>query len=241
MKVLCAILLLMATSGLVIAVDSMEEEPINIISGQQVEPPRDILFCQPPTAGYYTMNASTGYASELADDFPEEFGVGQWMVDEIVVYIGEWGDDWVNPAGIIVNLYSGDCPPDMAPYQTLYFPGGDPAFMDFFFVNDQPGSYDLEVTLYVNPNFQILSPMSIGFVVDNTWGEGAPYCGVDYTVDDDIYGCGEAYIDHAYWEHPRWTPASASHGAPVDIAYCLGANGATAAGTSTWSVFKTLY
>ncbi len=241
MRVLCAVLMVFALSSFAFAVNPMEEPLVGIDNDKPVEPSRDLLFCQPPTSGYYTKNASSAFASEMADDIPDEYAGGQWFIDQIVVYVGEWGADWVDPLGVNVNFYAGHCPPELAPYMSLFFPWGDPAYMDFIYVNDNPSSYDLEVTLYVDPPIQIVGPMSIGFQVENYWGEDPPYCGIDYTVDYDVYGCGECYLDHEYWGHPRWTEASASHGAPIDVAYCLDGTGTTSIIDTNWGRIKSLY
>ena len=125
----------------------------------------------------------------------------------------------IDPLGIIVNLYAEDCPPVMDPYDTMYFDWGDPTQMEYEFVNDQPGSYDLRVTLFLGNMMLIQAPMSIGFVVDNTWGIDPPYCGVDYSPN--VYGCGTGYYDHEYWGEPRWTTYN-------DVAYCLDDEGVVA-------------
>jgi hypothetical protein len=237
-----SVLLALAAMTLAVAayaagpVDDSDFAPGN---GPDPDAPRDIFHCQDPTSGFWTTNSSTGFDSEMADDIPDEFD-GRW-VNEIVVYVGEWGATWMDPAGIIVNLYDNGCPPPLDPYDTLYFTWGDPTQMEYVFVNDQPSSYDLRVTLFVDPPFQITSRMSLGFVMDNTWGTDPPYCGVDYTEDYDIYGCGEFYWDGEYWGYPRWTPISAYAGVPRDIAYCLGEPGSTPTVPSTWSFIKGLY
>jgi len=198
---------------------------------------RDFFYCQLPTASYYTMNASTGFASELADDIPDEFYC-RW-ISAIIIYVGEWGAPWIDPAGIFVNFYSGECPPPLLPAFTRYVTWAE---VDKVIVQQGTNSYDYEVTIWLCPPVHIEVDMSIGFVVDNTWGQNPPYCGVDYTNDYDVHGCGEMYIDHAYWGFPRWSLASASHGTPVDLAYCLGENmGPSAADQSTWSAIKSLY
>jgi hypothetical protein len=192
---------------------------------------RTLFHCQDPTSSYSTTNASTGFESEFADDIPAE--LDGMFVGQIVVYIGEWGGTgWVDPAGIIVNLYNEDCPPDMGPYETLYFNWGDANQMEYEFVNDTGTSFDLRVTLFLGNMIQIQSPMSIGFVVDNTWGTEPPYCGVDYSSS--VYGCGIGYYDHTYWGEPRWTSYN-------DVAYCLDDEGVVATESSTWSAVKHLY
>ncbi len=241
MRVLCAIVMLVAFGGLAFAVNPMEEPVIGIDTSKPYEPSREMLYCQPPTSGFYTKNASSGFGSEFADDIWDEYGGGQWFVDEVVVYVGEWGADWVDPSGVVMNLYAGNCPPELDAYQTYYFPWGDPAYMDMIWVNDNPSSYDLEVTLYIDPPFQIIAPMSIGFYVDNYWGEDPPYCGIDYTETGDIYGCGEGYLDHDYWGFPRWTTTGVAGGASTDLAYCLNGTGTTGTIESTWSLVKNLY
>ena len=194
-------------------------------------PNRTLIHCQEPTATYSTTNASTGFESEFADDIPAE--LDGLYVGQIVVYIGEWGGTgWVDPAGIIVNLYTEDCPPDMAPYDTYYFDWGDPDQMEYEFVNDTGTAFDLRVTLFLGNMLLIQSPMSIGFVVDNTWGIDPPYCGVDYSPN--TYGCGLGYYDHEYWGEPRWTMYN-------DVAYCLDDEGVVATESSTWSAVKQLY
>jgi len=199
-------------------------------SPQNPTPDRSIIHCQDPTSGYFTTNASTGFESEIADDIPAALD-GQ-VVGQIVVYMGEWGAAWQDPAGIIVNLYNEDCPPPMEPYDTLYFPWGDPNFMTYEFVIESPTSADVMVTLFLQTPLVIQAPMSLGFVVDNTWGVDPPYCGIDYC--DGMYGSCIGAYDHEYWDEPRWTES-------YDVAYCLDDEVVIATEPSSWSTIKTLY
>jgi hypothetical protein len=226
------VLTILALATVALALDPASDRgtapPPDPFDGQ---PDRTLIHCQDPTDIYSTTNASTGFGSECVDDIPAE--LDGMYVGQIVVYIGEWGGSgWVDPSGIIVNLYNEDCPPNLDPYDTLYFNWDDPAQVEYEFVNDTGTSFDLRVTLFLGNMLYIQAPMSIGFVVDNNWGEEPPFCGVDYSPN--VHGCGIGYYDHDYWGEPRWTEA-------YDVAYCLDDEGVVAVKNSTWSSVKQLY
>lgn len=232
MKLVFAILASVLLAGFALAADPVDDQSVsNGVTPYNPQLDRGLFHVQEPTASYYTTNASTAFGSEIVDDIPANLD-GEY-IGQIVVYIGEWGGSgWVPPNGIYVNFYHGECPPDMDPYDTLYFVWDNPDQMEYEFVNDTGTAFDLRVTLFLGNLVQIQAPMSIGFAVDNDWGTEAPYCGVDYC--DLVYGCGAGYYDHTYWGEPRWTQYH-------DVAYSLDNEGVIAVENSTWDAVKVLY
>ena len=97
---------------------------------------------------------------------------------------------------------------------------------------DTGTAFDLRVILFLGNMIPIQAPMSIGFAVDNSWGQDPPYCGVDYSPN--VYGCGAGYYDHEHWGEPRWTQYN-------DVAYSLDDTGVVAVEPSTWTSVKDLY
>ncbi|MCK4548230.1 MAG: hypothetical protein KAW17_12415, partial [Candidatus Eisenbacteria sp.] len=201
---------------------------------------RDEFYCQPPMDPLLILNAMSGRGTEAVDDIPVNLQ-GHWIYD-IVVYVGEWNAVWQDPDGIFVNFYDATCPPGQTPYMSRYFTWGNPAEMETELVHDEPGYLTCyRVTLWVCPPVFIEGTMSLGFQVDNAWGDQAPDCGVALT-NYEVFGCGEGYWDGTIWGFPRWTLISEIAGDPIDIAYCLSEDeGPSAADESTWGAIKTLY
>jgi len=85
----------------------------------------------------------------------------------------------------------------------------------------------------------ITESLSMGWVVDNSWGEVAPYNGISYTAIQDVAGC-EGYRDGDYWGDPRWTPLSEYFGDIADMAYALGYN-TVSSEASPWDKIKSMY
>jgi len=86
----------------------------------------------------------------------------------------------------------------------------------------------------------VLSEMSIGAYVDNSWGTEEPFCGVGITDFDDVYGACDAAIDAEDWGFLRWTPSSHFTGVGIDLAYCL-TTGPVAPDDVSWGSLKAIY
>lgn len=238
MRIAMLVLVLMAFASVAYASDPIFGRARGPVAIPELQ--RDEFYCQDPDTLLTTVNASTGFGSELVDDVPDEW-VGHSIYD-IVIYVGMWGGAWLDPVGIIVNFYDWECPPETLYVYTQYHVwGGD--LMDVELVYEDPGYYTVyRVTLWKCPPIPITERMSIGFVVDNGWGEAPPYCGLVTTSVNDIYGCGELYWDATYWGYWRWITLSYYVGDPYDLAYCLSENqGPSAVETTTWGSIKDLY
>ncbi|MFH1314056.1 MAG: hypothetical protein ABIJ00_12635 [Candidatus Eisenbacteria bacterium] len=175
------------------------------------------FYCQPPHIYLQVYNANTAFGSEVVDDIPDGF-VGMQILD-IVFYVSEWGDYWIDPTGVYVNIYYSECAPGLVPDVVLYFPWGD---LIKEVVYDSPGSY----TCYrckglLDSPVAIVADMSLGFQVDNSWGQVVPYSGIVMTDDAITFGDCESYWDATYWGYPRWTAGSDYFGIARDVAYCL--------------------
>ena len=192
---------------------------------------RDMFYCQPPIG--MAFNASTAFDAELADDVPDALN-GQTF-NQVGFNVLEWGSTWMNPTGCYVNIYLGECPPTMNPDTSYYF-----LWADLAPVYQNLDGYDTYYCTATLPDtWTISEPMSIGFVVDNSWGQNAPYCGVATTNFDAWYGDCVAYWAGDYWGFPRWSSASA-YGYNIDVGFCLGLI-VTPAEESDWSTLKSLY
>jgi hypothetical protein len=184
----------------------------------EVPPPVGYEFyCQPPHVYLWTINASTAFASELADDIPDEFYCTNIL--DIVFYVSEWGGLWVAPNGVYVRFYGAECPPSQADTLTYYFTWAE---LETTLVYDDPGNFtSYRVKGYFPEPVHIEEDMSIGFQVDTYWGQAAPYAGVVATDDFVVFGDCEAYWDGTFWGAPRWTTLTGYFGTAADVAYCL--------------------
>jgi hypothetical protein len=196
-----------------------------------------LLHYQPPHVYWWTINASSCFGSELADDIPED--VAEMALYGVIFYALEWGGYWMQPAGFTVSIYGNDCPPDLEG-TGFYYDWGNPG-MSSVVVYDDPGwMTGYEVTQMFDVPICIAPPVSIGFQLDLAMGP--PYGGVTMTNDYDVYGCGQAYWDATYWGYPRWTAVSTYFGTQADVAYGLiGEPGPTATENTTWGAVKDLY
>jgi hypothetical protein len=181
------------------------------------QPPVEEFYCQPPHIYLQVYNACTGFGSEVVDDIPDEF-VGREIAD-IVFHVSEWGGFWTDPAGVYVNVYYSECAPGLDPDLVIYFPWNE---LITEVIYDDPGNYtSYRCTGYLDPPLPIVADMSLGFQVDNPWGEVTPYCGIVMTDDYVTFGDCETYWDATYWGFPRWTLGSDYFGIARDVAYCL--------------------
>lgn len=211
--------LLVGLAVLLAAGWAFAQSPIEVSLGETVAVPQlqYEFYCQDPHVYLQTVNSSSSFGSEVADDIPDDF-VGMDILD-VVFYVSEWGGYWVNPSGVYVNFYDAECPPGGTPATSVYFPW---ASLDLELIYDAPGSFTCyRCTGYLPGAEAITADMSIGFQVDNDWGQTTPYCGIVMTDDNTTFGDCEAYWDGAYWGVPRWTPMSSYFGIAFDVAYCL--------------------
>lgn len=128
----------------------------------------------------------------------------------------------LSTAGLELNVYSGNCPPDQVPDHHFDFSWDD---VDATFYLEYPPSqlvvYEATVTL---PYALVLeTETSIAARVTMGWGRNPPFCGFASTLFDATYGCGEMYWDAPYNTPPtpRWTMVSVATGDRFDLAYCL--------------------
>lgn len=177
---------------------------------------REAWYCQTTAAGWDAFNASSGFSSECADDIPTQYS--GTTVTEVTFYVAEWGGSWADPTSITVNFYNTVCPPGqvsdisiVVPYScctaTLIYNGS---------------WYVYSVLIPLGQVVTLGSTTSIGGVVNQDWGQGAPYCGL--VLCDAVQGC-EGFWAGDYWGYPRWSPLSDYWGYGLDLAYCLGGGG----------------
>jgi len=186
---------------------------------EQVTVPRPLFefYCQPPHVYLQTINASTAFLSEAADDIPD--GFAGMVIHDVVFYVTEWGGYWTDPEVVYVNFYGAECPPGMAADLTYHFTWGE---LQKTIVYDAPGSFTCYRCLALLPaGVTIGADMSLGFQVVTPWGEVAPYAGIVCTDDYAVSGDCEGYWDGTNWGYPRWSLISALVGVPLDVAYCL--------------------
>jgi len=192
---------------------------------------REAFYCQQPSTGWGAWNASSGFNSEEADDIPATYA-GQG-VTEVVLYVAEWGGGWTNPQGMIVNFYNQSCPPNQVADYSFSVPWAQCTASMVY-----NGSwYVYEVLIPLGGTVTLGSTTSLGGIVDQNWGQNAPYCGL--TFCDTVAGC-EMYWSGAYWGYPRWSPYSSYFGYPGDMAYCIGSGEVPTQDTS-WGRVKSLY
>ncbi|MCB1164282.1 MAG: hypothetical protein R3C71_04615 [Candidatus Krumholzibacteriia bacterium] len=190
---------------------------------------RDMIYCQSPQGS--AMNASSAFDAELSDDMPD--GMAGQAFNVVGGWVLEWSGTWMNPTGVTINIYNGECPPDLAPAYSYYFAWGD-----MFTQYDPQGGFDTYYFEAMLPDvITIEAGMSVGFVAEISWGQNAPYVGC--ALGATTTGCGSAYWAGDYWGYPRWYSAAA-YGYPYDLAYCLGYT-VTAAEEATFSAVKSLY
>jgi hypothetical protein len=227
---------------LAFATTALASDPISVRTAQQATTPEiddGRFYMQPPHVYWWTINASSPFGSELADDIPAD--LGEMALSGVIFYALEWGGYWSNPAGFTIGIYGEDCPPDLDGTQ-FYYAWGNPG-MSSVIVYDDPGWMTAyEITQMFDEPLCLAPPVSIGFQLDLTWGPNPPYGGVTMTNDYDVYGCGQAYWDGTYWGYPRWGTVSGFFGTQADVAYgLLGELGPTATENTTWGAVKELY
>lgn len=199
---------------------------------------RDPLHCQSPALGF-SANASTPFDSEIADDLPDSL-VGR-MFDEVTLYVAEWlHSEWVDPVGLIINFYDGECPPPMVPASACTFLWDE---LDVQLVDYSPPTRIVYAAVASLPSPVSITPyMSMGVQVTIDW-DFEPYAGFLLTGPEDNKGCGEAYWDDASHGAPRWTALSASAGFASDLAFCLNESptGMDKEREVSWGVMKKLF
>jgi hypothetical protein len=214
MRYLIALLAVLAVAGWAYA-----EGPIDMRVGEEVTVPTPDLefYCQPPHVNLQTLNACTGFGSEVVDDIPDEYYC--MNIGDIVFYVSQWAGAWVTPSGVNINIYYSECPPGLTPDATYYFSWGE---METEIIFDDPGNFTTyRCKVYLPEPLHIEYDMSIGFQVVTTWGDGVPYTGVVLTDDNAVFGCGQGYMDPTYWGYPRWSLIGDLLGVSYDVAYCL--------------------
>lgn len=228
MRVATLVFCLLAIAGAAYAVESSHMIGSGVLNLPEL---REQIYCQQPSSGWGAFNASTGFASEQADDIPGSYAGS--AVTGVTMWHAQWGGGYTAPSGLIVNFYNQACPPEMNPAASFNIAWGDMQTQMVY--NGGWFVYQMTATL---PNAFVLgSTSSIGGIIDNNWGQNPPYNGLVYC--DAIAGC-EQYWDGDYWGVPRWTPASYYFGYATDLAYCLD-GGTVAAQPSTWGQVRSLY
>ena len=189
-----------------------------------------------------SLNASTAFDSEAADDVPSTYEGA--VLGSVTLYVAEWlGTAWVDPSGVTLNLYFGSCPPPLPPDLTYSYEWED---LDPQFVySGSPGNmFIYSVELVLPAELEIPSEFSIGATVLMDWGAVPPYCGLALANYADPAGCGELYWDNVESGAPRWTTLSSVAGFSADLAYELRAPQTGVPEepfVSTWSHLKALY
>jgi hypothetical protein len=185
-----------------------------------VPAPRGSFYCQVPEFVFATINASTGFGPELADDVPGDL---QGMAfNEITLWVGEWymedPDLWVDPDAVRLRIYDDVCPPPLEPAQLI-----DVAWEDIeTSLYSEGGPFVIrEATIPLPADVVVSDFMSIGIQVVNPWGDQWPYVGVMALFTEDGFGC-PLWVSDPGHGLPRWTSSEDALGDAYDIAYCLG-------------------
>jgi len=208
-----------------------------------VVPEQALIWYQAPHYYVWTLNASTAFGSELCDDVPGD--LYPLSIYGVMFYAGEWAGYWRDPAGFYLNFYFSCCPPGTSPDLSYYF-AWDNAFMTRQLYYSSPGwfeSWEVTQMLMDPPCLWFPEPcVSIGIILDTTWGTSAPYGGVAATDYYTVYGCGQAYWCFEYYGVYRWVTVGSYFGVSADMAYGLiGTHEPSAAQPTTWGAVKSLY
>jgi hypothetical protein len=173
-------------------------------------------YCQTTTSSWNAFNASSAFGSEMADDVPVQYA--GYAVTEVTFYVAQWGYEWSNPTSITVNFYNTACPPGATADVSFEVPWSSCTVSVVY-----SGDWEVRSVFIPLPGqVEIGQATSIGGVVNQNWGQVAPYCGL--VLCDTVTGC-EGYWAGDYWGYPRWTPYSYYFGYGMDLAYCLGGGG----------------
>ena len=198
--------------------------------------PRDVFYCQPPSFGY-AVNASTAYESEVADDLPDSL-IGQ-TVGEVTLYVTEWASgEWVEPAGVVISFYDGECPPPLEAAVVCSFAWA--GLMTNLEHMNPPVRIVYSATAALPAPVTVTAGMSLGAYVVTDWAL-EPYAGLTLTEPDELHGCGELYWDDVTHGAPRWTPLSTVTGVAADLAYCLAESGTGLPDERSWGRMKSLF
>jgi hypothetical protein len=231
---------LIAVTICCIAGSAHAEDPASIFQAGPISMPNvpGAFYCQQPVSDYYAINASSGFASEVVDDIPDEWD-GR-MLEAVTVYLAEWGGAFSEPSNVVINVYNNDCLTiEQSPIVSYVVSYGD---VTATVLMDDPWSV---VQLYVPlpEPIELGSTGSIGWYVENSWGQEPPYCGAILTDNNDVWGDCEAYWDGDYWGYVRWTPLSDYYGNGISqgLAYCLGEHDPSPTVQTTWGRIKSLY
>jgi hypothetical protein len=212
-------ILLLCLAVLALAVVAYASGETDAVAPEEVSVPPLMaeFYCQPPHIYLQTYNACTAFDSEVADDIPDDF-VGV-EINDVVFYVSEWGGAWVDPAGVYVNFYTGECPPALVADKSFFFAWAD---VEREIIYNDPGYFTCyRVQVYLPELVTITADMSLGLTVDNPWGQTTPYCGIVVTDDGITYGDCGCYWSPEYWGYPRWTYGLDYFGVDRDVAYCL--------------------
>ncbi len=198
--------------------------------------PRGAFYIQTPSFDY-AVNASTAFASEVADDLPDSL-TGR-TIGEVTLYVTEWGsDEWVEPAGVVIRFYDGECPPPLEAAVVCSFAWSGLA-TDLVHMNP-PMKIVYGATAALPDPVTITAGMSLGAYIVTDWPL-QPYAGLTLTQPNDLHGCGELYWDDATHGAPRWTPLSTVTGIAADLAYCLADEGTGLQNETSWGRMKHLF
>ena len=199
-------------------------------------PPREVFYCQPPSFDY-AVNASTAYQSEVADDLPDSL-IGR-TIGEVTLYVTEWAfGEWVEPAGVVISFYDGECPPPLEAAVVCSFAWS--GLMTSLEHMNPPVRIVYAVTAALPAPITVTPSMSLGAYVVTDWVH-EPYAGLTLTEPDDLHGCGELYWDDVTHGAPRWTPLSTVTGVAADLAYCFAESGTGLPDEMSWGRMKSLF
>lgn len=229
-------LLVVLVATLFVGAALADEMQVRTAEQVSYEDSRDTFYCQAYSSWFWATNGSTAFNSEQADDIPDDL-VGS-EVNQVIAGVCEWGGNWIDPAGVYLNIYDGECPPAMDAMTSYYFDWAD---LSATMIYNDPGWQTVyEVTMNLPTTLVVTESMSLGFVADIYWGQTPPYGGWVMTEDYMWYGDCEAYWDGTHWSAPRWTPISGYFGTSGDVAYCLSGDLVPTEDT-TWGSIKALY
>ena len=196
------------------------------------------LYCQTPIP-FASLNSSTGWGIEIADDVPASLGGSSFNV--VKLWVAEWQifdpADWVDPEAIWIRLYDTACPPSQIAYAEYRIPWSEIETSLWW-----PGNpwvvYEARISL---PTVETIPPtsISIGVQVENSWGTGGPYPGFMVIDENDVVGC-PVWRSAPLLGIPRWTEFG------LDLGFCLEYEPATSVADdhvrdASWGLLKAMY
>jgi len=133
-----------------------------------------MIYCQDQT-DFGAINSSVDLMM-LADDLPVQL-VGQ-AFNQSQTIVAAWPsslEDWLDPLGIWLKVWTESCPPSdaLAPFMDIYIPWETVTVVNEFVY--EPAEKAFKEIVFDHESITITESMSISFVVDHGWGMEIPF------------------------------------------------------------------